>query len=168
MQRRQWLQLGLASTAVLALAGGAALRVGPGVHGGSLTAGGRRVFAAVAHGLLDGSLPGEPAARLQATGQLLHRIDALVAALPVHAQAELSQLLALLDTTPGRQLLAGLPTDWPAASVAQVQHALSDMRRSGVSLRQQAYHALHDITSAAYVSDASAWPLLGYPGPLKV
>jgi hypothetical protein len=169
MQRRQWLKLGLASAAVLAVAGGAAVLHQPGVdESGRLTASGRRVFTAAAGALLDGMLPASGAARLASTQQLLVRIEGLVTALPPHAQAELSQLLALLDTAPGRHLLAGLASDWPDASVDDIQRALQAMRSSAVSLRQQAYHALHDITSAAYFADATTWQFLGYPGPLKI
>jgi hypothetical protein len=42
------------------------------------------------------------------------------------------------------------------------------MRLSGLVLRRQAYAALHDITAAAYFSDASTWPQLGYPGPVRI
>jgi hypothetical protein len=42
------------------------------------------------------------------------------------------------------------------------------MRLSSVSLRQQAYHALHDIISGAYFAEPTTWKLLGYPGPVAV
>jgi hypothetical protein len=169
MQRRQWLKLGLASAAVLALAGGAAVLNQPGVDPtGRLTTSGRRVFGAAAGALLDGMLPATGPARVASTQQLLDRIDGLVVALPPHVQTELSQLLALLDTAPGRHLLAGLASDWPDSSVEDLQQALQGMRHSTMSLRQQAYHALHDITSAAYYADASTWQGIGYPGPLKI
>jgi len=96
------------------------------------------------------------------------RIDALVQALPPHAQAELSQLLGLLGTGVGRRTLAGLAPDWRSASVAEVQQALQSMRTSRLALRLQSYQALHDIVGAAYFSDASTWPTLGYPGPLTI
>lgn len=154
---------------MLALAGGAAVVRAPGLGtDGQMTDAGRRVFAGAARGLLDGVMPNEPAARARAAAGLLERVDQLVRALPPHARAELSQLLALLNQPPGRRLLAQLEDDWSTATVAQIQAALQSMRVSSVSLRQQAYHALHDITSAAYFSDASAWSVLGYPGPMKV
>ena len=64
--------------------------------------------------------------------------------------------------------IAGLRDDWPVASVVQVQAALQDMRVSRVSLRRQAYHALRDLTHAAYFSGSSSWAQLGYPGPRKL
>jgi hypothetical protein len=168
MHRRTLLQLGLASAAVLIVAGGAAALVAPGLEEGKLSAAGRHVFQAIGRAVLDGSLPADPGAAQIALGGMLERIDALAQMLPPHAQAELSQLLALLDTAAGRMAVAGLATDWPDASVAQIQSALQSMRVSSVALRQQAYQALHDIVGAAYFSDARAWELLGYPGPLKI
>lgn len=171
MKRRTLLKLGAASAAVLAVAGGAAALLQPGLEGGRLGPAGRDVFTGVGRAILDGSLPADsPAtagARQIALSGLLDRIDGLVASLPLHAQAELSQLLALLSTSAGRRAIAGLASDWPDAPVAETQAALQGMRTSSSAIRQQAYHALHDIVGGAYFSDASTWNLLGYPGPVK-
>ena len=64
--------------------------------------------------------------------------------------------------------LAGLATDWPDASVTQVQAALTDMRHSRLALRQQAYLALRELTCAAYFADPGTWMALGYSGPLDL
>jgi len=168
MQRRRWLQLGAASAAVLALGGGLLATLAPGLEGGRLSAAGRAVFGGVGRAMLDGVLPEAGPARQAALAGLLDRVDTLVAGLPRHAQAELSQLLSLLAGGAGRRALAGLHGDWASAPVADIQAALQSMRLSGVSLRQQAYQALHDITGSAYFSEPSTWSLLGYPGPLKI
>ena len=168
MQRRTLLKLGGFSAALLVVGGGAVALLQPGLQGGALSAGGRQVFAAVGRAVLDKSLPAADAARQIALNGLLSRIDILVQALPPHAQGELSQLLALLASAPGRRMLTGLSQSWPDASVADIQQALQGMRRSTLALRQQAYAALHDITVGAYFSDASTWPLLGYPGPRNI
>ncbi|MFC5521701.1 hypothetical protein [Polaromonas jejuensis] len=168
MQRRTLLRLGALSAAALAAAGGFASLWQPGWQGGALSSGGREVFAAVGLAVLDKSLPAEAAARQAALKGLLGRVDALVRALPPHAQGELSQLLSLLASSAGRRTLAGLRPPWPEASVAQLQQALQGMRLSGLALRQQAYGALHDITAGAYFSDEASWPLLGYPGPQNI
>lgn len=91
-----------------------------------------------------------------------------MSAFPFHMQSELSQLLALLATAPGRSVLAGLPVEWTSASARDVQAALQAMRTSSLALRQQAYHALRDLTNAAYFADASTWAVMGYPGPRAV
>ncbi len=168
MQRRSWLKLGLASAAVLAVGGGALALIEPGLRESRLSPAGRLVFTHVGRAVLDGSLPTAEPARQAALEGLLARIDALVAALPAHAQAELSQLLALLASSAGRRALAGLSTSWEGASVAEIQAALQSMRVASLSLRQQAYHALHDITLGAYFSDPGTWGLLGYPGPVAL
>ena len=140
----------------------------PGLERGALTAAGRDVFRAVGLGVLDKTLPEQPAAKQAALTRLLGRIDVLISALPSHAQAELSQLLSILATSAGRRALAGLPTPWLEASPVQVQAALQGMRLSGLAVRQQAYAALHDITAGAYFSEASTWPMIGYPGPVAI
>ena len=168
MRRRGLLTLGVVSAAALALAGGALALLQPGLREARLTAAGRQVFAGASRALLDGSLPADAAALSNALDALLARIDALVAALPPHAQSELSQLLAVLVSAAGRRALAGLGQPWDSAAIAQIQEALQSMRVSGISLRQQAYQALHDIVGGAYFSNPLTWNLLGYPGPLKL
>ena len=170
MQRRTLLRLGLASAAALAVAGGAAgWLLQPGLDQDKrLSVAGQGVFAAIGRAVLDKSLPAEEGGRQKALAGLLQRIDALVQALPPHAQAELSQLLSVLASAPGRHALAGLGQPWAQASIAELQDALQDMRLSKLALRQQAYAALHDIATGAYFADATTWPLLGYPGPVKI
>ena len=165
MQRRVWLKLGVASAAVLAVAGGTlALWPGP-ATGSRLSPSARSVMQAVGAAILEGSLPAQPAARAQALGGLLDRLDDLVAGLPPHAQGELSQLLALLGAAPGRRWLAGVGAPWPEASVTEVQAGLQGMRTSRLTLRRQAYQALHDLVGGAYFADPATWAQLGYPGP---
>jgi hypothetical protein len=168
MQRRSWLALGALSAVALVVGGGSMALWQPGLRDSKLSAGGQEVFGNVARGLLEGSLPADPAARASALQALLVRIDSLVAGLPPHAQAELSQLLSLLASAGGRRLLAGLTQPWPDASAAEIGDALQGMRLSALSLKQQAYQALHDIVGGAYFADASTWPLLAYPGPREI
>ena len=168
MQRRTWLKLGIVSAAALAVVGGAAVLIQPGLERGALTATGREVFRAVATGVLDKTLPEQTGAKDAALTALLGRIDILISALPPHAQAELSQLVSILGSSAGRMALAGLNTGWRDAGVQEVQAALQSMRFSSLALRQQAYAALHDITAGAYFSEPDSWAILGYPGPLKI
>jgi len=95
----------------------------------------------------------------------LQRLDTTLQAFPAATQAELSQLLALLAAAPGRLALAGLAQPWDAASVAELQASLQAMRTASLALRQQAYHALRDLTNAAWYAEPSTWSALGYPGP---
>jgi len=168
MQRRTLLKLGLGATVLVALAGGGAALVRPGVVGGRLTEPARGVMQAVARAVLDGVLPNDGPTQQRALLAHLVRLDSAIAAFPLPTQAELSQLLALLAVPPGRLALAGLSPAWPDANVAELQAALQGMRTASLALKQQAYHALRDLTNAAYFSDASAWPSLGYPGPAEI
>lgn len=168
MKRRTWLKLGIVSAAALAVVGSAAVLIQPGLERGALTATGKNVFRAIGLGVLDKTLPEQPAAKEAALIGLLSRIDILVGALPPYAQAELSQLLSVLGSGAGRLALAGLHAPWANASVQDIQAALQNMRLSSLALRQQTYAALHDITAGAYFSESDTWVLLGYPGPLKI
>jgi len=168
MQRRTLLKLGIGAAAVLAVAGGGLALVRPGLVDGHMTPAARAVFRGVARGVLDGSLPADAASRDAALDAHLQRLDDTLVAFPAATQAEVSQLLALLASAPGRAAVAGLHRDWSEASPAEIQQALQDMRTSRLALRQQAYHALRDLTNAAYYADPQAWALLGYPGPRTV
>lgn len=137
----------------------------PALSEGRLRSGAREVMRSVALAVLDGVLPPDSAAQTAILEAHLSRLDAAITAFPAPVKAELSQLLALLAAPPGRLALTGLSPHWPEASVAQVQAALQGMRLSSLALKQQAYHALRDLTNAAYFSDPSAWIHLGYPGP---
>jgi hypothetical protein len=166
MQRRTLLGLGVAGAALLALAGGgAALMHERAWRDGQLLPAGRRVLAAIARAVLDGSLPIDVAAQATAIDRHLMRMQATVSAMPTHTQNEVADLLALLSMPPLRISLTGLSSPWEQAPVADVQAALQSMRQSSLLLRRQAYGALRDLTHAAYFADASTWPLLRYPGP---
>jgi hypothetical protein len=168
MQRRSLLKLGVASAALLAAAGGGLALLQPGVARGRLTPAARAVFHAVARVVLDGSLPEAGAERDASLQAHLARLDAVIAAFPDATRAELSQLLALLVSGPGRTLLASLHTGWADASRDELAQAMLGMRTSSLALREQTYHALRDLTNAAFYADSATWPLLGYPGPVAL
>lgn len=163
--------MGLVSAATLAVAGTglAVWRADPALGpSGELSWPAQGVFLAVGQAVLEGSLPNAGPERAAALAGLMERVQGVVQALPRHARAELSQLLDVLSSAPGRRVLAGLSSDWSVATVPQVQSALQDMRLSSLALRQQAYQALHDVVGGAFFSDPSQWALLGYPGPLDL
>jgi hypothetical protein len=118
--------------------------------------------------VLDGSLPAGAGAQREALASHLERMNSTLRALAPPAQRQIFDLLALLAMPPGRLVFAALATDWPYADAAQIQSALRSMRTSKILLRRQAYHALRDLTHAAYFADSSTWKQLGYPGPLNV
>lgn len=166
MQRRTLLRLGVVSASLVTLAGAGLALTRPGLRDGRLTDAGREVFSAVARAVLHGVVP--EAAQTAALQDHLQRVDATIATFPPAMQAELGQLTTLLASPPGRLLLTGLQPDWPDATTAQVQVMLQRLRVSGLPLRQQTFHALRDVTNAAYFADAATWSVMGYPGPRSV
>ena len=168
MQRRTLLKLGLVSGTVLALAGGAAMLVQPGLVQRRLTDAGRALFIGVGRAILQGTLPADPAEQRQALEGMADRVDILAQNLPPHVVDELSQLVGLLGSSAGRVALAGLSTGWLEATPEQVSAALNDMRYSRLTLRQQAYQALHEIVGGAYFSEETTWAVVGYPGPQDI
>lgn len=168
MQRRTLLQLGAGAGAVLALAGLGAALWAPGWRDGRLSDPARNVFAAVAGSVLDGILPNDARIRAQALDAHLARVEASIAGLAPSTRAELSDLLALLATAPGRLALTGLRVDWPQATTDAVGDALQTMRLSSIHTRRQVYQAFRDLTNAAWFADAGTWDALGYPGPQPV
>lgn len=168
IERRTLLRLGIGAAVVLAVAGGGAAYWRPGVRKGHLSDSGRTIFRAIGDAMLDGSLSTDAAARDIALTEWLQRLDTTVAGLPEALRDELAQLLGLLNTMPGRRWLTGLANDWSSASLPQMQAALHLMRVSPSPLRQQAYHALHELVSASYFSTPSTWRLMGYTGPTDI
>lgn len=168
LQRRSLLKLGIASAVVLAVAGGAIALIQPGLTQGKLSDNSRLIFSRSGQSILAGTLPADAGPKQIAINALLDRVDTFIAGTPDHVQAELSQLLGLLATAAGRRGVMGLSPSWEEASVADLTAVFSAMRISSVSLRVQAYQALHDITSAAYFSGQESWAVLGYTGPKTV
>jgi hypothetical protein len=165
MQRRTFFKLSAGTAATFAFAGGMFAWITGGDAGQRLTVTGREVMLSVGNAMLDTTLPFAAAARTDVLAAWLNRVDDLIGALPPYTQTELAQLFSLLGSSAGRRILADLHPNWRQASVLEVQAALQGMRNSSFAVRRQVYAALHDITSAAYFSDAATWDLLGYPGP---
>jgi hypothetical protein len=168
LSRRRVLQLGLGASVLMTLGGAAAWSWQPGWQDGRLTDSGRAVFRAVARAVLEGSLPADGAARDAALEAHLDRLGTTLAGFPRASRNEVAQLLGILSIAPGRRWLAGLAVDWTEASTIAVDQALRSMRQSDRLLRQQAYHALRDLTNAAFYAQPEHWSLIGYPGPVAV
>ncbi len=164
MKRRTLLTVGIATGTLLALAGGTLALLQPGRRDGLLTDSGRAMFTAVAQAVLASTLPAEPEARAKALEGHLARVQGTIAGMPPAMQAELDELVTIVGSAPGRLVLVGLRSDWSSASMADITAALQGMRESSLAVRQQAFHALRDITNASYFADASTWQAVGYPG----
>lgn len=168
MQRRKLLAVGAATGALLAVAGGTLTLLHPARVEGRFNASTSAVMSAVAQAVLDGFLSPDSATRARQLQAHLSRLQATIAGFPPGMQAEVDQLLSLLAHPAGRIALAGLRSDWDKATPQQMHDALQSLRTSSMALRQQAFHALRDLTNAAYFADPATWAKVGYPGPRAV
>jgi hypothetical protein len=167
LTRRGFMALGLGSAALLAVGGGAAALSRPVWAQAHFLPAGTAVMQAIGAAMLDGSLPDDPAARAAALAAWIRRVEGALQAMPARTQAEFAQLVALLAHPWGRTA-TGLARDWPEASVAQVGAWLQGLRTHRLALLQQAYHALHDLSLAAWFGDSGTWAAIGYELPVKV
>lgn len=154
--------------ALAAAGAGTALLAPRGWANGRLSPGAAAMWRAVALAVLDDLAPPAGPAREQALGAWIARLEATIAALPPHAQAELGQLCTLLASSAGRIALFGLGDDWERTDNTAVQARLQALRISRLSIRQQLYHALRDLTNAAWFADPGQWARIGYPGPREI
>lgn len=168
MQRRTLLNLGIAGASLALLGGGSAILFRTAWGNGRLSLEGENVLAAVARGVLDGSLPADDVERRLALTAHLERMNLTLRSMAPSAQREVGKLLAILASPAGRIALVALATDWETASALQIQSGLQAMRTSRLIIRRQTYHAMRDLTHAAYFADEATWPQLGYPGPANL
>jgi hypothetical protein len=162
VDRRQFLKVGMAGTAVLTAAG-----VWAGVHSADADEE-DAMLAAVAAAILDGMLPDDPPARARALGDAVAGVRQAVAGLSAAAQGEVGELFALLSSSPGRIFLARLWPHWREAPVEQVAAFLDRWRHSRFDLMRAAYAALHDLVLSGWYGDARRWEAIGYPGPPRI
>lgn len=168
MKRRSLLKLGIGAGVVLAVAGGGLALLKPGLVADKLSPDARQLMRAVALAVFDGLLPADAGARDTLLNSHLDRLDANIAGFPPHLRGELSQVLALLTSSGGRLALTGLGSSWATASTDDVKETLQAMSVSGIGMKQQIYHALRDLNSLVFFSNAASWQLVGYPGPREI
>lgn len=168
MQRRKLLAVGAATGVLLALVGTTIGLWRPARVDGRFSGASNDVMAAVAQAVLDGFLSAEQPARAAQLQSHLARLEATVAGFPPAMQAEVDELLSLLAHPAGRVALTGLTSGWPEATPQQLHAAMRSLQTSSTVLRQQVFHALRDLTNAAYFAESATWAQVGYPGPLPV
>jgi hypothetical protein len=173
LTRRQLIRTGFAGTIVLAAAGCArstsmAPFEDPGYQYRELTAGDRRLIAAVAAAMLAGALPAAASAQSAAIVQAVRGVDVAVAGLTPDVSGEVHQLFGLLQFPLTRALAAGIWSSWDDASTADVAAFLQRWRFSGIGLFRTGYQALHQLVMSAWYGNNVSWPRIGYPGPPTV
>jgi hypothetical protein len=152
MQRRTLLKVGVVT----------------GMRGAQLTLAGREFFASVACAVLAGLSGANEATQAAAPQAHLTPTDATIVGFPPSLQSELTELSSLLATLPGRLALTGLRREWRDASTSELEAMLQRLRDSSRVLRQQVFHAVRDLTNAAYFAHAATWQAIGCPGPLPM
>ncbi len=169
--RRRLLQVGVAGSALLALAacgqrGLAAFSVPKAAEGWlALRQSDQGLINSLLDALLQNALPSEIEARDLAKKQILHAMDAHIAAMIPSMRAELAQLFDLLTFLPTRGLLAGQWLDWRVSSVQDVRAFLDDWRTSSVSLFRAGYKAFHDLSVLNWYALPMSWERIGYVPP---
>ncbi len=169
LSRRGFLKAGIVGALALA-AGGGIYRFarGPAAPGRFVMDGeARAAIDAIVPAMLAGALPADGAARRAAIERATAGVQQAILGLPLATQKEIQDLFGLLALAPARRFLAGVPLSWAEASADQVAAFLQSWRLHRLGMLQVAYHALHDLVLGAWYADPSAWPAIGYPGPLK-
>lgn len=167
LSRRQFLQVGIASGALLAGAGWLYLRSGvrpaPGMQW--LDARSLGVVSALAPAVLEGALPDSPADRRKALSEVVAAFDRAVAGLSPAVQGEIRQLFALLGLAAGRFIVAGVRSSWPEATPEEVAAFLRRWQGSRFGLLRAGYQAITQLLLASWYGNAASWERIAYPGP---
>jgi hypothetical protein len=121
------------------------------------------VLRALIQGFLDTALPNT--GRTAAIEEAINAFVKISKTLTPTAQADLGQLLDILENPLGRLLIANLNHDWEMAPTSEVQNFLISFRDHPIPALQPGYHILHDITMTGWYSLPSQWIEMGYPGP---
>lgn len=166
--RRSFLKLGLASSALLGSAGFTATLSGcsgaqqPAATGFAFLRDADLVlFKALLPVILQGvALP--PAVLQEA----LVRIDAACLLAQAPAQAEVRKLFDLLNIGLLRRISTGVKVPWDQASAEDVSAFLTRWRNSSVGLLNAGYRALVKVACVAYFGQTISREVSGYPGPL--
>jgi hypothetical protein len=166
--RRSFLKLGFAGSAVLATAGLGAMLTGCSSREQAVARGFaflRDADLELLHALLPALLEGVPLDDARAE-ETLRRIDSLCARFQGRSAEKLRQLFDLLNLGVARRLTTGVSTPWASAPPAQVAAFLGRWRTSSVGLFNVGYSALAELAAAGYFGQPGAWSFSGYPGPL--
>lgn len=123
------------------------------------------MLKAIAQGILDTALPATGSSRIKSIEVAVNSFVDASKTLAPSAQAELGQLLNILENPVGRRLIADLGASWEQATPMQVQAFLVSFRAHPIPVLQPGYHALHDLMMASWYGLPNQWATMGYPGP---
>lgn len=158
LNRRQFLQVGIAGAIVLA-----AVPVMSRPRATSAV-----LVGALAPVVLAGALPADPKARSEAVREVVEAFHRAVAGMSPAVQEEIGELIGLLTFAPTRILFAGLASPVEKSSPEQIGAFLSRWRRSDFDLLRAGYRALTQLIQASWYDNPSSWAAIGYPGPPRL
>ena len=170
MNRRRWLQVGVAGGAALSAAAWWAQRSLPpqSTHDAPTSSLPPPAWTPEAAALITALAPvvlGPACAGTAPCRRVTGGVRVAVAALSPAAQRDVGELFMLLSIGTARGLLTGVWGSWDQASTEAIEAFLQRWRHSRLALLQAGYHALHDLILAAWYAEPESWAAIGYPGP---
>jgi len=171
LSRRQFLKTGAMGSMLLATGSAAALLTGcaqaqPATGFVYLREAELKVLRAVIPSVLAGTLP-EGKARAAALNKTLLSLDQLLATSSIAVGDQIHQLFALLSMAPTRIAMAGVWSDWPDASPADIDAFLLRWRDSRLELLRGAYLGLCKIINVAWYLLPESYAAVGYSAPVR-
>ena len=121
----------------------------------------------VAAAVLGPALPVDAASRQAELTRVITAAGALIDNFPASTRREIGDLFGLLALQPARIIL-GFSGNWEMSNVPAIAQSLLALRDSSISLKQQAYFALHDMVLGSFYAEPKTWVSTGYPGPPKL
>lgn len=125
----------------------------------------RLLFGVLLPVMLDGALPDVATHKLAAQNRTLDAIKQSIAGLPDEQQAELFELLDMLENRLGLLLLTSSMTPLLMRSPSDLTQMLETWRHSYFALLQTAYLGLRELVMASYYACPEHWSRLHYAKP---
>ncbi|ABI37817.1 conserved hypothetical protein [Shewanella sp. MR-4] len=125
----------------------------------------RLLFGVLLPVMLDGALPDVATHKQAAQNRTLDAIKQSIAGLPDEQQAELFELLDMLENRLGLLLLTSSMTPLLMRSPSDLTQMLETWRHSYFALLQTAYLGLRELVMASYYACPEHWSRLHYAKP---
>lgn len=125
----------------------------------------RLLFSVLLPVMLEGALPDVATHKLAAQNRTLDAINQSISVLPDEQQAELFELLAMLENRLGLLVLTSSMTPLLLRSPAELTQMLESWRHSYFALLQTAYLGLRELVMASYYACPEHWSRLHYAKP---
>ena len=164
MERRTFLTTAFVGTAALAL--GVNLYVPEHIKvSKALDSEHRLLFSVLLPVFLDDALPEVEKLRIAAQNRTLDAITQTISLLPADGQAELEQLLDMLENRLGLLVMTGSMTPLMMRNPDQLIAMLEYWRNSFLDMMVTAYQGLRELVLASYYSCPEHWSRLNYAKP---